>query len=935
MRLISLAQHLVLVLIGAGLNSLPAPFISEGMTALGLPVAVYLALRLPFWFSLPALMLVLAPLFYLYPLNLALLVIAGLPLTLSFSTGSDGRDLLRPLKVGIGLYTPGAVLILLAEYWFTYKQLPVAAFTAVSVTSFCLLASVLSAHLVFLFVQMKSAAMRLPHNINFKYFLAYCFSALFFLAVLSVSYAFIHQHQLQQKRQIELYMTQRVNVMSAQINDFLKDNLDAIAFAADSLSLQPAPLERENQTTDRMLASLADSRSAFLTFLTANLAGTITHAWPDGLVEKAAASGLVDVSGRPYFVAVMNDPRPYVSDAFLGRGFGNDPIVAMSAPVLNRNGTLQGIVEGSLSLNAFNQFEVTNISGFKVVVEDSKNNIVYASPSLKLDALSHSPIAACARDCRPMLTLNEAKWLLQATEVESFGWHVRLLFSYENFLALTNSSLVTVVNLLLIFAVTGLAAGAAVSFMLNKPLANLIRQFETFDVKKKTLSQQPGSDLPITELKLLEAAFGRLQKRLLETFHDLDTAREAQRGLNEELAVMNKSLTSRVAEKTRDLALALREAEAANVAKSQFLANMSHEIRTPMNGIIGSCENLLEESLPDEIQRRVTLISQSANNLLIILDSILDWSKIEAGKLQLETVVFSVQAVLEATFHLHQTAAEKKGLSSAIVLTSALPPSVSGDMGKLSQIANNLLSNAVKFTAEGSVNLFVGYHENTLTLTVEDSGVGIAEDKIDTVFEQFAQADASVTRVYGGTGLGLAITRKLVELMGGEIAVHSSPGKGARFIVVLPLPEVAGETAAATSEAVQLPEGLRILVVEDNDINAQIVIDMLKREHLKCVRVRNGVEALKALRQVKFDIVLMDCQMPEMDGFEATRQIRAWASERSRTPIVALTANAFAEDQAACLAAGMDAYLSKPVKRRELMNVLAYVYQTYCGSTGG
>ena len=153
--------------------------------------------------------------------------------------------------------------------------------------------------------------------------------------------------------------------------------------------------------------------------------------------------------------------------------------------------------------------------------------------------------------------------------------------------------------------------------------------------------------------------------------------------------------------------------------------------------------------------------------------------------------------------------------------------------------------------------------------------------------------------------------------------------------MVLPLTEVKGEVAPSATTELQLPDGLRILVVEDNDINAQIVIDMLKRQQVKCVRVRNGLEALKALRQLRFDIVLMDCQMPEMDGFEATRQIRSWTSEKSATPIVALTANAFAEDQAACLAAGMDAYLSKPVKRRELMNVLAYVHQTYCASTGG
>ena len=932
MRLTHIAKWLALIVIGAGLNCLPAPFISDGMTALGLPIAAFIALSLPFTVALPAIVLVLAPLLVLHPFTPALLIVMGLPVALA---ASPKRDLFTPLKIGIGVYTPAAVLVLLAEYWFSYQQLPNVAFTAVSVTCFCLLASILSAHLVFAFVQMKSAAVAFRNHINFKYFLAYCFSALFFLAVLCVSYAFIHQQQLRQQYRIDLYMTQRTNVMASQVNDFLKDNLDAIAFAGKALTVLPSPLEQGNQQTDKILSSLADSRSAFLTFLTADRRGIITHAWPEGLIEKAAASGMVDVSGRPYFMAVQRDPRPFVSNAFLGKGFGSDPIVAMSAPVLDSQGGMAGIVEGSLSLNAFDQFEATTINGFNIVVEDSKNNIVYASSALQLDVLSRSVVAQCAENCQQFVYFNNEKWLVQTSDVQQFGWRVRLLFNYKNFLALTNESLVTVVNLLLIFAIVGLIAGAAISIMLNKPLLNLVRQFEAFDLKQKSLVNREHEGLPIVELKSLETAFERMQRRLLDAYLDLDTARETQRHLNDELAGMNKTLSSRVTEKTRHLAMALREAEAANVAKSQFLANMSHEIRTPMNGIIGSCENLLDEDLTKDIQRRVSLISQSASNLLMILDSILDWSKIEAGKLQVENVEFSIQAVLEANFHLHQTSAELKGLSSSFICTSPLPQAVSGDMGKLSQIVNNLLSNAVKFTDKGSVNLHVGFHENTLTLSVEDTGVGIAEDKIETVFEQFAQADSSFTRIYGGTGLGLAITRKLVELMDGEIRVRSTPGEGARFTVVLPLTEVKGEVAPSATTELQLPDGLRILVVEDNDINAQIVIDMLKRQQVKCVRVRNGLEALKALRQLRFDIVLMDCQMPEMDGFEATRQIRSWTSEKSATPIVALTANAFAEDQAACLAAGMDAYLSKPVKRRELMNVLAYVHQTYCASTGG
>lgn len=375
--------------------------------------------------------------------------------------------------------------------------------------------------------------------------------------------------------------------------------------------------------------------------------------------------------------------------------------------------------------------------------------------------------------------------------------------------------------------------------------------------------------------------------------------------------------------KTQHLASALDEAKAASVAKTQFLANMSHEIRTPMNGIIGSCELLLEEALSESAQQRAQTIAQSAGNLLMILDAILDWSKIESGKMLFDAQDTDVATLLEASTTLYEYQASQKGLFIHLQVHKDLPRSLKLDAGKLSQVVNNLVSNAIKFTHRGSIEVTAWYEEDALHVSVSDTGIGIPPAKLATIFGQFEQADASTTRDYGGTGLGLAISRGLVELMGGAIEVDSLEGEGTRFSFYLPTS--LGELAAYedTKVTATLSPSLKILLAEDNDINAEIVMSMLTPSKVKCIRVKNGVEAVEAAAKYSFDVILMDCQMPIMDGLEAARIIRQKGKNKDAVRIIALTANAFLEDRQACLAAGMDAHLSKPIKKKVLFDCIA------------
>ena len=436
---------------------------------------------------------------------------------------------------------------------------------------------------------------------------------------------------------------------------------------------------------------------------------------------------------------------------------------------------------------------------------------------------------------------------------------------------------------------------------------------------------------------------GRLEPvQISRTGDEIEFLAESFNQMIEELARSRKELLQnqeqledRIKERTQQLEIAMQNALAASEAKSEFLANISHELRTPMNGILGMMDIVLNTDLNPEQKDHLQTAQSCAYSLLALLNDVLDLSKIEAGRMVLEKIPFDLRELVADSTKAQSMLAAQKGIALRCVIDETLPKRMIGDPLRIRQILVNLLSNAAKFTDHGWIELRMRRAPLTpdggklmLVIEVADTGMGIAPEKLPTIFDKFTQADSSISRRFGGSGLGLAITKVLAEMHGGGINVRSELGRGSTFTVTVecgaipaPVEQEHLRDLPERNGARLSPPGASILLVEDNAVNQKLVASILLKRGYQVEVTSNGREALSALARQNFQLVLMDVQMPELDGLETTRMIR---KERrwSELPIVAMTARAMNGDREGCLAAGMNAYISKPVHSAHLLSIV-------------
>ena len=722
-----------------------------------------------------------------------------------------------------------------------------------------------------------------------------------------------------------------VAALNQHIGAYVNDHEHAVQSLAAALTVQPVEGTRRQQ----LLGQYHDVYPGFITIFVADRFGIVRQIVPRRDSESPP------IGDREYFVRAVQTRQLAISDVILGR-LSHVPIVTIAVPLFDAAGGVAGVAGGSLDLSKFEQFveDFRSLPNARITVLDQHSRVIFTSGQTSFTALqslaqddlvlasAHTSSGAFQYG-RKMDNANESARLAASAITAPTGWRV-FIEQPLIYIRLQSTGYYAFALGLMLLAFGGAVLGArAFARRVTRPLEEVVGVVRKISAHDSHAEATLTTDPPVEIASLLEDVNG-MRTRLADSYRQLEQALIQRERLNTELRALTEDLDRKVRERTVELVAATRVAEEANQAKSEFLANMSHEIRTPLNGIIGMTELALDTGLSFEQREYLPMVKSSADALLSILNDILDFSKIEMRKLELEQIPFSIRDHLADLLKPLALRAEQKDLEVVCHVLPDVPNVAVGDPGRLRQVLVNLIGNAIKFTERGQILVQVEAMSKTadgmlLHYFVSDSGMGIPGDKQQAIFEPFKQADGSTTRRFGGTGLGLTISSTLVELMAGRIWVESAPLEGSTFHFTVNL----GATDARPDPpAVNLTD-LPVLIVDDNSVNRRVLHDLLIRWKMRPTVVDSGAAALRALidaseRQQPFALVLLDANMPEMDGFEVARRIGATPNLGGAT-IMMLSSSGQYDESNKCHEVGIATHLTKPVDQRELLSAIGRV----------
>ncbi len=774
------------------------------------------------------------------------------------------------------------------------------------------------------------------------------------IAIIVISIVWLQVLQSDRRVEVQSSLQNRSHNISVMMESFIEEHRTALLLSRELLVD-----DHSHENWAKHILAINDRYPSILTMLMADDQGNIVASAPENLLEMAKSEGLTNVADRPYFYEAKETGQSFVSEAFMGRGFGSDPIIALSVPLFENN-VFVGILQASLNLEVMSdKVKELILEEEYLALIDNNNRIIYASPELGyqfLEDISNLPIAAyieankVENDQFFLNTENRLAIVPRLSVDNSLGWKVFLALPrtlYEGGIAqFAYMSLVVLILSLVIGFILTRALAAKISAPIRELNEKLSRDYDDDDFG--FLDFTSGDKTEIIEIREMQARLNDFAMRLGDSLFEVKAASADKASLNDELVMLNKNLERIVEEKTHELQTALEKEHQANEAKSVFLANMSHEIRTPMNGVLGILHLMESEDLSEGQKRLLKLAETSAKSLLALINDILDFAKVESSELVLERIEFNVRDLLSDIVQLMNTQIGEKDVKLILDVDGLSSDMIASDPNRIRQIFNNLISNAIKFTPKGHVKVTVssrpdpGDSDGDLVLEAEvkDTGIGMEQHYLPDLFKSFTQADASTTRKFGGTGLGLAICQRLCQIMGGDIAVTSQIDVGTSFKFHIKVWDAEdfdldaaarGETSMRAVSSASLPTEAKlghIMVVEDNEINQHVISMMLEDIGHTVALCSNGKDAITRLSaeadQKHFDLIIMDCQMPIMDGYTATQFIRAGKAGDSYNdvPIIALTANAMKGDREKCLAVGMNDYLIKPIDQEALKNTL-------------